>query len=913
MRLQKTAAVAVLVFLYALSASAGVVPRPAFVASRPESASARVIVNESDLLDGTRAEGDLGDVLLENGRAVFIVGALDHAPEDAAAGGHLLDAASSASRLDVLEHVFLTLGDWPRQAVYDSMRVASGDDDALVVLNGADSEFPDLAVVTRYRLSPGLASLLLETVVTNEGSSERQIAAGDAIGWGDALHFAPGYGYDITGTTTLYDEWVGAEGAASYGYCPQSGSMSSTHGIDWTDTRVLQRVLSPGDSVVFRRHLCVGDDLSDASDAVHAARGTAVGVIEGVAVSGATGLGVEGALLDCEVYGLAPYTRMVTGTDGSFSATLPPSPFEIDVTASGYYSEDIELVVAAGGTTRVELELRPVGWNADKGDTLTVVMRPILSVPAISTPGGEFVIEALAPPSTTGWGAALRDDHGEATLTLGGATFDDTRKLWFVNAVVPADAHEGMRDLVVTASGGIADTVANAVFVRRSIDDDFYIVHITDTHLPTHNFSHDGEEALEDSSEMNDLRTVIEDINTINPAFVLLTGDLVNEGELEDYLGARVFTRAQRLLKTLDVPVYVVAGNHDIGGWNSTPPSDGTARRDWWRFFGWRYLADPPAGWPVRTQDYSFDYAGVHFVGLETYDNYDHWRQWIYGNESLTDDQQEWLLADLQLAGPTTPTVLFYHYDFGDQIDLQALDVDCALWGHIHWSSGSVSQPPYNISTGTVCDGRRLYRVVRFSDGAVLPSNTTSAGSLGLLLETTFDGPNDGTADSLTAEVTNGTAERFEHAVVRFRLRADGAPYAVDSGSLIQTVVDGNVAHCLVGLDVPAHGAAAVGIAPDTTAGGPYDIALRQSRPNPARNSATLAFTLESRGPVDLRIYDVAGRLVATPYSGVAEAGPHEATWDLRDGSGRPVASGVYYYSLSSEGFSIRRKLVVVR
>ena len=29
------------------------------------------------------------------------------------------------------------------------------------------------------------------------------------------------------------------------------------------------------------------------------------------------------------------------------------------------------------------------------------------------------------------------------------------------------------------------------------------------------------------------------------------------------------------------IPVYLTAGNHDIGGWVATPPPAGTARRDW--------------------------------------------------------------------------------------------------------------------------------------------------------------------------------------------------------------------------------------------------------------------------------------------------------------------------------------------
>ena len=175
---------------------------------------------------------------------------------------------------------------------------------------------------------------------------------------------------------------------------------------------------------------------------------------------------------------------------------------------------------------------------------------------------------------------------------------------------------------------------------------------------------------------MVDFRAVIDDANIINPAFVLHTGDLVNEGELEDYLGWHVFSKAHRIMRELEVPVFVVAGNHDLGGWDSSPPSAGTSRRDWWSFFGWRYLADPPAGDGIYTQNYAFDYGSAHFVGLEAYNNYDSWRYEIYGSDSFTNLQLAWLLNDLAVTPPDMAQILFYHIDFQWQLDLDDLGVD---------------------------------------------------------------------------------------------------------------------------------------------------------------------------------------------------------------------------------------------
>ena len=44
---------------------------------------------------------------------------------------------------------------------------------------------------------------------------------------------------------------------------------------------------------------------------------------------------------------------------------------------------------------------------------------------------------------------------------------------------------------------------------------------------------------------MADFDAVIDDLNLIHPEFILHTGDLVNEGELEEYLGMYEMGRAQ--------------------------------------------------------------------------------------------------------------------------------------------------------------------------------------------------------------------------------------------------------------------------------------------------------------------------------------------------------------------------------
>ncbi|MCB1184589.1 endonuclease [bacterium] len=91
----------------------------------------------------------------------------------------------------------------------------------------------------------------------------------------------------------------------------------------------------------------------------------------------------------------------------------------------------------------------------------------------------------------------------------------------------------------------------------------------------------------------------------------------------------------------------------------------------------------------------------------------------------------------------------------------------------------------------------------------------------------------------------------------------------------------------------------------------PAATVLFQNAPNPFNPSTTIRYELPAAGVVDLRIYDVAGRLVRALHHGVESAGPQEKTWLGRDERGQPVASGVYFYRLvAGDEVQTRRMLL---
>ena len=89
---------------------------------------------------------------------------------------------------------------------------------------------------------------------------------------------------------------------------------------------------------------------------------------------------------------------------------------------------------------------------------------------------------------------------------------------------------------------------------------------------------------------------------------------------------------------------------------------------------------------------------------------------------------------------------------------------------------------------------------------------------------------------------------------------------------------------------------------------------LLQNSPNPFNPSTSIRYSVASDGAkVGMHIYDVAGRRVATVLDRTSQAGHYLASWDGRDDSGRPVASGIYFCRLSVDAWSASRKMVLLK
>ena len=88
---------------------------------------------------------------------------------------------------------------------------------------------------------------------------------------------------------------------------------------------------------------------------------------------------------------------------------------------------------------------------------------------------------------------------------------------------------------------------------------------------------------------------------------------------------------------------------------------------------------------------------------------------------------------------------------------------------------------------------------------------------------------------------------------------------------------------------------------------------LEQNWPNPFNPSTTIRFGLERASRVRLEVFDLRGALVTVLADGRMEAGTREVTWNGAADGGRPAASGVYFYRLTTPSFTDTRKMVLLR
>ena len=96
----------------------------------------------------------------------------------------------------------------------------------------------------------------------------------------------------------------------------------------------------------------------------------------------------------------------------------------------------------------------------------------------------------------------------------------------------------------------------------------------------------------------------------------------------------------------------------------------------------------------------------------------------------------------------------------------------------------------------------------------------------------------------------------------------------------------------------------------------PENTALLYNYPNPFNPETWIPYQLAESAEVTVHIYATSGVLVRTLMLGHQAAGIYQyrsraAYWDGRNGMGEPVASGIYFYTLTAGDFTATRKMLI--
>ncbi|MBE0538427.1 MAG: T9SS type A sorting domain-containing protein [Ignavibacterium sp.] len=88
----------------------------------------------------------------------------------------------------------------------------------------------------------------------------------------------------------------------------------------------------------------------------------------------------------------------------------------------------------------------------------------------------------------------------------------------------------------------------------------------------------------------------------------------------------------------------------------------------------------------------------------------------------------------------------------------------------------------------------------------------------------------------------------------------------------------------------------------------PLEYSLDQNYPNPFNPTTTIRYAIPEDNFVSIKLYDILGNEVITLVNEQKQAGRYEMLFNASN-----IASGVYYYQISSGNFTQTRKLMLMK
>ncbi|MCG3220929.1 MAG: metallophosphoesterase [Candidatus Heimdallarchaeota archaeon] len=285
---------------------------------------------------------------------------------------------------------------------------------------------------------------------------------------------------------------------------------------------------------------------------------------------------------------------------------------------------------------------------------IDLIVSPNKGSPVIAEFNENFTVTINSADLPDNWELYLVNTDNEVDLEiLDHYNSDDGRVL----TVQPSLNVAGLYDLQFNSSTG-DDYQTHSVKIVEEKEYPFKFLHLSDSHFPCY-----GEI---NTTDIN--LKYIEYIKTLDLDFVIFTGDLIEGGpawlfvnpEDDKPLAAEIQLRLGLwALDLLDLPVYIVGGNHDL---DDSPILPDNPRQIWEK-----YLGENPI--------IKFEYLDWMYVGYSVTDN------------GLSSSQYTFVKEVIGAADSNNiPSVMFYHSNYASQAsDIRKLySIEVMLYGHEH-------------------------------------------------------------------------------------------------------------------------------------------------------------------------------------------------------------------------------------
>ncbi|MCA0986980.1 metallophosphoesterase family protein [Guptibacillus algicola] len=530
--------------------------------------------------------------------------------------------------------------------------------------------------------------------------------------------------------------------------------------------------------------------------------------------------------------------------------------------------------------------------NTSLDKKINDIIYPLFATPAIKKKGQTLTMQIdTHGKEAASWDILLKPNSNSAVtethslpvkdIDIGKSHWKDSEKIYDVTVTIPEDIPEELYDLQVeyTANGQRhSDEQPHSVNVVDEYEKDFEFLHLTDTHIGSpRNLGNQDDPSTVDPGRTKEagmwnpneddrwlyLQKAIKEVNLKNPDFVVVTGDLMY-GQMNPQEYIYEYEETYRMLQQLEVPVYLVPGNHDYYAQDATL-ADGA--KYWENYFGPQY--------------FSFDYGPyAHFIGYNSFDWHKFDRQGhgtvsvpTWGGQ-IREEQLDWVKQDLeknaQTAQPNQIRGLFSHHNplwrdrdiwpkedpdvqkYWEQYDakhnpqsietlalgeklgieydqqwhgenahelidvMKQHNVDISLHGHTHIDDVTKEDGIlYTTTTSLELSGKPYvgFRPLEVKDGNVvnynyqdphhsIPVYENGDTERGVMsLESSYKNSNDGHSSNLTATITNRLDKAMTVTVPFYLVKGD---YNVSEGTVTQNTASGDKQHIEVEITVPA-------------------------------------------------------------------------------------------------------------